>query len=83
LQQSVSWIQKNKFMKPTEKKLVKKELEKIYDSGLAASQTGKFLRNKFSQSLKENPRLLLVLKLVIIANIGIWSVLALLVSQIF
>jgi hypothetical protein len=70
-------------MKLTEKKLIKKELEKIYDGGLAASRAGKILRNKFSQSLKENPKLLLVLKLVIIANIGIWSVLALLVSQIF
>lgn len=83
MQQSVSWIQKNKFMKPEEKKLVKKELEKIYDSRPKPSQIGKFLQNKFSQSLKENPRLLLVLKLVVIANIGIWSVLALLVSQIF
>jgi hypothetical protein len=83
LRQSVSWIQKNKFMKPEEKKLVKKELEKIYDSRPKPSQIGKILQSKFLHSLRENPKLLLILKLVIIANIGIWSVLALLVSQIF
>ena len=70
-------------MKPAEKKLAKKELEKIYDSSFQWLQAGKILQNRFSRSLKENPRLNLLLRLAVLANVGIWSVLVLLLSQIF
>ncbi|OFW94524.1 MAG: hypothetical protein A2887_03350 [Alphaproteobacteria bacterium RIFCSPLOWO2_01_FULL_40_26] len=57
------------------RKTVSKELEKIYDNHF------KHLRNKFSQSLKNNPLLNLILKLLIIANTGIWLAVALLIVQ--
>lgn len=70
-------------MKSAEKNLVQKELEKIYDGCCGWIKNGKILRNKFSRSLQENPKLDLVLKLVVVANIGIWLVLILLVGQSF
>jgi len=66
-------------MQQEQKKLAKKELEKIYESRFKWLQAGKVLRGRFSQSLGDNPKLNLVLKGVFLANIGIWlSVLLLL-----
>jgi len=59
-------------MKQKQKKLAKKELEKIYDSRYKWLQAGKDLRDRFKDSLQENPKLTAVLHLVVMANIGIW-----------
>ena len=58
-----------------DKKSVRKELGEIYDNNF------KLLRNKFSQVLKQNPKLNLILRLLIVANIGIWLSVALLVLK--
>lgn len=58
------------------KELVQQELEQIYDNHFKWLQAGKMLQDRFANSLKENPKLNLLLKLVILANIGIWSTLA-------
>lgn len=48
------------------------ELEVIYDNRFKWIQAGKKLRSDFSESLSENPKLGLILKVCIIANVGIW-----------
>ena len=53
-------------------KATKKEMEKIYDSHLCWMNAGRKLKVSFLESLKENPKITLLLKLVIMANIGIW-----------
>lgn len=63
------------------KKLAKKELEKIYDSQYQWLNAGRQVGSKLSKSLDECPKLGLLLKLAIIANIGIWSSFALLVME--
>lgn len=59
-------------MQPEQKKLAKKELEKIYDNRFKWLQVGRTLRGRLSQSLHDNPKLNLILKGVVLANIGIW-----------
>jgi len=53
-------------------KATKKEMEKIYDSHLSWMNAGRKLQVSFLESLKENPKITLLLKLGIMANIGIW-----------
>lgn len=65
------------------KESAQKELEKIYDSHFEWLKNGKILRDKFSRSLKENPKLNLLLNLAIFANIGIWLTFILLVYKSF
>jgi zona occludens toxin (predicted ATPase) len=50
----------------------KREMEKIYESHLGWMNAGRKLKMSFLESLKENPKITLLLKLVIMANIGIW-----------
>jgi hypothetical protein len=69
-------------MQQDEKKLAKQELEKIYDNRFKWLQVGKMLRGRFADSLHNNPKLSWVLRLVIIANIGIWSSLILFILKI-
>ena len=59
-------------MKKKQKKIAKKELEKIYNNRFRWIQAGKFLNGRLYNSLDENPRLKLILKLGIFANLGIW-----------
>lgn len=54
------------------KKLAKKELEKIYDNRFKWLQAGRVLRGRLNNSLEDNPRLKLILKLSLFANVGIW-----------
>jgi hypothetical protein len=68
-------------MNQKRKTQAKKELEKIYDDRFKLLKTGKKLRKEFSASLRENPVLGLILKLAILANIGIWTSLGLIVFQ--
>ena len=67
-------------MNSQNKELARKELEKIYENNFKWLQAGKILRSKFSSSLDDNPKLNLVLKLAIFANIGIWSSLIILIK---
>jgi hypothetical protein len=69
-------------MQQEDKKLAKKELERIYDARFKWLQVGKMLRGRLSQSLHDNPKLNLVLKLVVFANIGIWISAIILISQV-
>jgi hypothetical protein len=59
-----------------EKVRVKKELEKIYDKRSASrekwNQAGQILRKDFGDALKENPKLNMILKFAVVANVGIW-----------
>jgi len=50
----------------------KREMEKIYDSHLSWMNAGRKLKISFLESLKENPKITLLLKLGIMANTGIW-----------
>lgn len=68
-------------MQKQEKDLAKQELEKIYESRFRWLQVGKVLRSRFSQSLDNNPKLNLTLKGVILANIGIWLAVILILNQ--
>ena len=70
-------------MQQEEKKLAKQELEKIYNNRFKWLQAGKMLRGRFAQTLHDNPKLNLVLKLVVLANIGIWSSLVFLFLKFF
>lgn len=69
-------------MKKEDKKIAEQELKKIFDNRFKWLQAGKVLRGRFSRSLQDNPKLNLTLKGVIIANIGIWSSLVLLLLNI-
>jgi hypothetical protein len=62
-------------MRNKRKKMAKKELEKIYDNRFKWLHAGKVLRGRLTDSLEENPRLKKILKLTILANIGIWATL--------
>jgi hypothetical protein len=64
-------------MNPQNKELARKELEKIYENNFKWLQAGKVLRSRFSSSLNENPKLNLILKLALFANVGIWLTLVL------
>ncbi|MBU6141262.1 MAG: hypothetical protein KGP29_06920 [Proteobacteria bacterium] len=70
-------------MKQDEKKLAKQELERIYENRFKWLQAGRTLRGRFAQTLDDNPKMNWVLKLVILANIGIWSSLVLFIFKIF
>ncbi len=70
-------------MQQDEKKLAKQELEKIYENRFKWLQAGKLLRGRFAQTLHDNPNLNRVLKLVVLANIGIWSSFVLFIFKIF
>jgi len=59
-------------MQKSQKNLAKEELEKIYDNKFKWVQAGNALRNRLSDSLNSNPKLKLILRLSILANIGIW-----------
>ena len=74
---------KKQKMIPQNKKLAHKELEKIYENRFKWLQAGKLLRDRVLSSLQENPKLSLILKLSIIAHIGIWSSLVLLTLKLF
>ncbi len=68
-------------MQKQQKDLAKQELEKIYESRFKWLQAGKVLRSRFSQSLDTNPKLNLTLKGVVLANIGIWLAVILILNQ--
>jgi hypothetical protein len=59
-------------MKESQKNLAKEELEKLYDSKFKWIQAGNALRNRVGESLENSPKLKWILRLLIIANIGIW-----------
>jgi len=81
-QQNVfSIISINIKMQQDHKKSTTEQLEKIYDNELKWIQAGKMLRNRFSSSLKENPKLNILLKLVVIANIGVWLTFIIITSK--
>lgn len=69
-------------MQQEDKKLAQKELEKIYDARFKWLQAGKMLRGRLSQSLHDNPKLNMVLKLAVFANVGIWISVIILISKI-
>ncbi len=62
-------------MNQASKDLAHKELTRIYNRHFAWIERAQILRKKFTQSLSENPELKLLLKLVVLANIGIWCTL--------
>lgn len=70
-------------MNKQNKNLAKKELEKIYDNEFSFIKNGKSLKKKFFKSLEEHPKLAALLKLLIIANIGIWVTFGLVLFQIY
>lgn len=51
---------------------IKKEMEKIYDKHLDWMSVGRKIKASFLGSLKENPKVTLLIKLGVAANIGIW-----------
>lgn len=55
------------------KKIAQMELEKIYENRFKWLQAGKILRGRLTDSLEVNPRLKMILKLSVLANIGIWA----------
>lgn len=55
------------------KKKLKKELGQIYDSKKAWQQAGMSIRGRMFEVLKDNPKLDILLKLVLLANVGIWA----------
>ena len=69
-------------MRNKRKKLAKKELEKIYENRFKWLQAGRILRGRLNNSLDENPNLKKILKLSILANIGIWATLYLITFKI-
>jgi hypothetical protein len=62
-------------MSEFKKKIAKKELEKLYDNRFKWLQAGKLLHGRLYDKLEQNPKLTTILSLCIIANIGIWSTL--------
>lgn len=70
-------------MNQKRKTQAKKELEKIYDDRFKPLKAGKKLRKEFSDSLQKNPALNLILRLVVVANIGIWASLGLILFRQF
>ena len=58
---------------------IAKELEEIYENKFAWVRVGEELRNRFADTLKEKPKMNLVLKLCVVSNIGIWLAVALIV----
>lgn len=73
-------IKSKKTSKYQAKKITKRELEKIYDSQYAVVNASRKIKNDFSGSLKDNPKLDLALRLMILANIGIWALVLFLVG---
>lgn len=61
----------------------KKELEKIYDSNFRANKIAKTFRKNFLKTLRDNPKLNLILKLLFLANIGIWLTLFITISKFY
>ena len=55
------------------KKRLKKELGYIYDSKKAWQQAGMSIKGRMVEVLKDNPKLDKLLKLVVLANVGIWG----------
>jgi len=53
-------------------KKFKKELGNIYDSKKAWQQAGMAIKGRMFEVLKDNPKLDMLLKLVVLANVGIW-----------
>lgn len=53
---------------------IKRELDDLYHSKFEWVQAGRILRERYTKSLKENSTLNLLLKLVVLANFGIWLI---------
>ncbi len=66
-----------------DKHKAKKELEKIYDDRFKWEKAAKSLKNNFVKSLKENPKLNVILKLLVVANLGIWLVFLMMLSKFY
>ena len=49
-----------------------KHLELIYNQKLRSKKFLRIFKDQFANTLKENPAILLVIRLLIVANIGIW-----------
>ncbi len=60
-----------------------KELEVIYDNRFKWVQAGKKLREGFSEALVENLKMSKLLKICIVANVGIWLSFLLITYHIF
>ena len=58
---------------------IEKELAEIYETKFAWVRIGEELRNRFAATLKDKPKMNLVLKLCVVSNIGIWLAVALIV----
>lgn len=69
----------NKKKNQTPSADIAKELEEIYENKFAWVRVGEELRNRFADTLKEKPKMNLVLKLCVVSNIGIWLAVALIV----
>ncbi len=66
-----------------DKHKAKKELEKIYNDKFEWEKAAKSLKSNFVKSLKENPKLNVILKLLVIANLGIWLVFLMMLSKFY
>jgi hypothetical protein len=70
-------------MNQTNKDLAHKELQKIYERHFSWIERAQVLRGKFSKSLGQNPELKTLLKLAILANVGIWGTFILITYNFF
>lgn len=66
-----------------DKQKAKKELEKIYNDKFKWEKAANSLKNNFVKSLKENPKLNVILKLLVVANLGIWLVFLMMLSKFY
>ena len=66
-----------------DKHKAKKELEKIYNDKFKWEKAANSLKSNFVKSLKENPKLSVILKLLVVANLGIWLVFLMMISKFY
>ena len=55
-----------------DKKQTEKHLEKIYNNKIHSKKFVKNFKDQFNDKMKESPSILMIIKLLILANIGIW-----------
>ena len=64
-------------------KNIKREMKKIYDKHYGWMKVNRTLKISLLNSLQENPKVTLLLKLCIAANIGIWTLVFLRICENF
>ena len=62
-------------------KEIKREMGKIYDKHLDWVTVGRNMKLSFLGSLKDNPKVTLIIKLGVAANLGIWTLVILKVFE--